>query len=46
MGAVLLLAADLASQRLPLNVGLHIGQTTSLLGGAYLLWLLTKSKKV
>ncbi len=46
MGAVLLLAADLASQRLPLNVGLHIGQTTSLLGGAYLLWLLTTSKKV
>ncbi len=46
MGAMLLLAADLASQRLPLNVGLHIGQTTSLLGGAYLLWLLTVSKKV
>lgn len=46
MGAVLLLAADLLSQRLPLNVSMPIGLTTGLLGGLYLLWLLARSRKV
>lgn len=46
MGAVLLLAADLLSQRLPLEYKLPIGLTTGLLGGAYLLWLLTQSRKI
>lgn len=43
---VLPLAANLVSQRLPLDVGLHIGQTTSALGGAHLLWLPTKSRRI
>ncbi|MGV6875858.1 FecCD family ABC transporter permease [Pseudochelatococcus sp. B33] len=46
MGAVLLLAADLLSQRLPFNVNLPIGLTTGLLGGFYLLLLLTHSRKI
>lgn len=46
METVLPLAAKLVSQRLPLDVGLHIGQTTSALGGAYLLWLLTTSRRI
>lgn len=46
MGAVLLLAADLLSQRLPLGLNLPIGLTTGILGGFYLLWLLTRSRRV
>lgn len=46
MGAVLLLAADLVSQRLPFNATMPIGLTTGMLGGLYLLWLLTRSRKV
>lgn len=46
MGAVLLLAADLLSQRFPLDIHLPIGLTTGMLGGFYLLWLLTRSRKV
>jgi len=46
MGMVLLLTADLISQRLPLNLSMPIGSTTGLLGGAYLLWLLTRSRTV
>lgn len=46
MGAVLLLAADLISQRAPLGVNLPIGLTTGFLGGFYLLWLLTRSRKI
>lgn len=46
MGAVLLLAADLISQRFPLDINLPIGLTTGMLGGFYLLWLLTRSRKV
>ena len=45
MGALLLLSADLVSQRFPLNLNLPIGLTTGLLGGFYLLWLLTRSRK-
>ncbi|QUS36932.1 iron chelate uptake ABC transporter family permease subunit [Falsirhodobacter algicola] len=41
MGAALLLAADLTSQRMPTDLTLPIGQMTGLLGGAYLLWVLT-----
>ncbi len=44
MGAVLLLAADLISQRFPSGLNLPIGLTTGLLGGVYLLWLLARSK--
>ncbi|OLF53438.1 FecCD family ABC transporter permease [Pseudomonas chlororaphis] len=46
MGAVLLLAADLLGQRLPINANLPIGLVTGLLGGCYLLWLLARSKRV
>lgn len=46
MGMVLLLTADLISQRFPLNLSMPIGSTTGLLGGAYLLWLLTRSRTV
>lgn len=40
MGALLLMLADLVSQRAPLGLSLPIGVMTALLGGAYLLLLL------
>ncbi|WLR95665.1 FecCD family ABC transporter permease [Shinella zoogloeoides] len=46
MGMVLLLAADLASQHLPINIHMPIGLTTGLLGGFYLLWLLVRSRSI
>ncbi|CAK9890589.1 MULTISPECIES: FecCD family ABC transporter permease [Pseudomonas] len=46
MGAVLLLGADLLSQRLAFNLNLPIGLSAGLLGGCYLLWLLSRSKRV
>lgn len=46
MGMALLLAADLASQHLPLGIHMPIGLTTGLLGGFYLLWLLVRSRSV
>jgi ABC-type enterobactin transport system, permease component len=42
MGAGLLMGADLFSQRMPLNLNLPVGQMTGLLGGGYLLWVLTR----
>jgi iron complex transport system permease protein len=46
MGAVLLLAADLISQRFPSGLNLPIGLTTGLLGGLYLLWRLVRNERV
>lgn len=46
MGAVLLLAADLISQRVPSGFNLPIGLTTGLLGGVYLLWRLARDERV
>lgn len=46
MGMVLLMAADLLSQRLPFAINMPIGLTTGLLGGFYLLWLLSRSRTV
>lgn len=46
MGAVLLLAADLVSQRFPSGLNLPVGLTTGLLGGCYLLWRLTRDGRV
>lgn len=46
MGTVLLLAADLLSQSLPVNLNLPIGLTTGLLGSLYLLWLLARSARI
>ncbi|WBU62149.1 FecCD family ABC transporter permease [Paracoccus albus] len=43
MGSVLLLAADLLSQRIAGNLVMPIGLTTGLLGGLYILWLLTRT---
>lgn len=46
MGAVLLLLADLISQRAPFHVNMPVGLTTGMLGGFYLLWLLTRKRTV
>ena len=46
MGVVLLLGADLVSQRLPIDANMPIGLTTGLLGGLYLLWLLARSRRL
>ena len=41
-GAVLLLGADCATQRIPGDVQLPVGVLTGVLGGIYLTWLLTR----
>ncbi|PLP55796.1 Fe(3+)-siderophore ABC transporter permease [Mesorhizobium loti] len=46
MGAVLLLLADLVSQRPPFQVNMPVGLTTGMLGGFYLLWLLTRKRTI
>ncbi len=46
MGALLLLCADYVSQSHPFGLTLPIGQLTGLVGGGYLLWLLTRSDKL
>ncbi|WP_245554851.1 FecCD family ABC transporter permease [Nesterenkonia alba] len=46
MGAALLVTADLISQALPLGLILPIGRMTGVLGGLYLIWLLTRSRQV
>ena len=46
VGAGLLLAADLISIHLPVKIAMPVGLTTGLLGGIYLLWLLTRSRAV
>lgn len=44
MGALLVLLADLIGQRAPLHVNMPVGLTTGMLGGLYLLWLLTRKR--
>jgi iron complex transport system permease protein len=44
LGSGLLLTADLLSQRMPTDLSLPVGQMTGLLGGGYLLWVLTRNK--
>lgn len=46
MGAVLLVAADLISIRLPVALALPVGLTTGMIGGLYLLLLLSRQKTV
>lgn len=46
MGACLLATADLVAQSLPLGLTLPIGRMTGVIGGVYLIWLLTRSKQV
>lgn len=45
MGSVLMLSADLLSQRIAGHLVMPIGLTTGLLGGFYILWLLTRAGK-
>ncbi|MGO3885625.1 MAG: FecCD family ABC transporter permease [Mycetocola sp.] len=46
LGAVLMVVADVLSQHAPVRAALPIGVVTGLLGGLYLLWLVTRSKQV
>lgn len=46
MGAVLVAGSDLLAQQLPVRAALPIGLMTGLVGGIYLLWLLTRSRQV
>lgn len=46
MGALLLVLADLVSQVMPLNIVVPIGRMTGLVGGLYLIWLLTRAKRL
>ena len=46
MGACLLVVSDLVSQLLPLKAAFPIGRMTGILGGMYLIWLLTRSDQV
>ncbi|MCD7099195.1 iron chelate uptake ABC transporter family permease subunit [Stenotrophomonas sp. MMGLT7] len=45
MAACLLLFADLLTQSLPWRLTLPIGRTTGIVGGIYLMWLLTRTRK-
>lgn len=44
MGSVLLVAADLLSQYLPFALSAPVGLVTGVLGGGYLLWLLSRGR--
>ncbi|OAT50250.1 permease component of an ABC superfamily enterobactin transporter [Proteus hauseri ATCC 700826] len=46
MGSLLLLLADVLSQSLPFNVMMPVGLMTGVIGGLYLLWLLTRTYKI
>lgn len=46
MGAALLVVADLTIQLLPLGFTVPIGRMTGVIGGIYLIWLLTRSRQV
>lgn len=46
MGALLLMTADLLIQHVPLAMTIPIGRMTGIVGGIYLLWLLTRSRQV
>ncbi|GAB2640130.1 FecCD family ABC transporter permease [Vibrio panuliri] len=44
MGALILLIADLITQLVPLDINLPIGRVCGIIGGFYLLWLLTRTR--
>nr|WP_245347085.1 iron chelate uptake ABC transporter family permease subunit [Arthrobacter stackebrandtii] len=46
MGAALMVACDLLTQNLPIAVHVPIGLMTGLVGGCYLLWLVTRSRSI
>ncbi len=45
MGALLVLAADVLIQWLPFQASMPIGRMTGIVGGIYLIWLLTRSRQ-
>lgn len=46
MGACLLVVSDVVSQLLPVEATVPIGRVTGLIGGLYLVWLLTRKDRV
>ncbi|PMR73603.1 FecCD family ABC transporter permease [Billgrantia endophytica] len=46
MGSCLLLATDVLIQSLPLQISIPIGRMTGIVGGIYLIWLLTRSRSI
>tara|TARA_Y100001956_G_scaffold82493_1_gene103625 strand:- start:2620 stop:3573 length:954 start_codon:yes stop_codon:yes gene_type:complete len=44
MGALILLISDLITQLIPIDVNLPIGRVCGIIGGFYLLWLITRSR--
>lgn len=46
MGACLLVVSDIVSQLLPVEATVPIGRVTGVIGGVYLIWLLTRKGRV
>ncbi|MGW0434551.1 FecCD family ABC transporter permease [Micromonospora sp. NPDC003197] len=46
MGACLLVLADVVTRMLPITAAVPIGRMTGIIGGLYLIWMLTRSKQV
>ncbi|MGO2669068.1 MAG: FecCD family ABC transporter permease, partial [Microbacterium gubbeenense] len=46
MGACLLVVSDIVSQLLPIDANVPIGRVTGIIGGCYLIWLLTRKDRV
>ncbi|WP_067513497.1 FecCD family ABC transporter permease [Nocardia puris] len=46
MGAFLLVTADVITRTLPIGASVPIGRMTGIVGGLYLIWLLSRSKQV
>lgn len=46
MGAFILVFADLCTHLLPTHFNIPIGRATGIVGGIYLIWLLTRSRQV
>lgn len=45
MGSFLLVLADILTQIIPITASIPIGRMTGIIGGIYLIWLLTRSKQ-
>lgn len=46
MGSCLLLAADTLTQVLPLTAAVPTGRMTGIIGGIYLIWMMTRSRQI
>jgi len=46
MGACLLILADLFTQLMPEGITVPVGRMTGIIGGIYLLWLLTRTRQI